>query len=185
MVKNKISAKNWVVIFLLLLFFASPFFIAQWFFYHKGSAVPAHLGTVNHGKLIHPLITIQQVIPSSTKIPSLNKHWTIFYVATSQNEKHINKVLDKIYRIRLALGKDFSQVGELLGSLKENTVESNPLKIPTVILSAQGAQILLGQLTLSQGIFLVDALGNIFMAYPVNIKSDDIYKDIRRLLSNQ
>lgn len=184
MSKN-ISTKNWITIFLLFLFFASPFFIAHWFFYHKGASVPAHLGTVNHGKLIHPLIPLQQVLASSTPMPVLNKHWTLLYVSTSQDIHHINKNLDKIYRIRLALGKDFSQVGQLFGTLKENALDPNPLKIQSIILSPKGTQRLLTQLKLSQGIFLIDASGNIFMAYPVNSKSEDIYKDIRRLISNQ
>ena len=130
---SKISKKNWLTIFLLFLFFASPFFIAQWFFYHKGASVPAHLGTVNHGKLIHPLIPLQQVLAASTQSPVLNKHWTLLYVSTSQNSDLLNKNLDKIYRIRLALGKEFSQVGQLFGALKENILDPNPLEIQTII----------------------------------------------------
>ncbi len=182
---NRISKKNWLIIFLLFLFFASPFFIAQWFFYHKGAEVPAHLGTVNHGKLIQPLIPLEYVVAPSTKIPLLNKHWTILYVSASKNSAHVNKILDKIYRIRLALGKEFSQVGELYGTLKHHTLTDNPLKIDTIVLSPKGMQQLISQLTRSQGIYLIDGKGNIFMAYSANINSEDIYKDIRRLISNQ
>lgn len=182
---NNMKTKNWLIILLLFCFFAAPFFLAQWFFYNKGNAVAIHLGTVNHGKLIQPVISLNDITTSAESSPSLKHRWTIFYATTSSHAKHINKILDKIYRIRLALGKEYSQVGELFGSTMPQPLVPNPLKINTVVLSSEGSQKLLSQLQLPTGIFLIDANKNIFIAYPEKVNSDDIYKDLRRLLSNQ
>jgi hypothetical protein len=182
---KKSSLKNWGILALLLIFFGSPFFLAQWFFYHKGAAVPAELGTVNHGQLIQPPVILDQVLNIPPTHLKLKKHWYILYISNSENEKQINQALDKIYRIRLALGKEFSHVGELFGTPKSNALTSNPLKIHSFILSPQGTEKLLSFLKAPQGIFLMDTSKNIFMVYPENVNSDDIYKDIRRLISNQ
>lgn len=180
---KKSNLKNSFTLGILILFCVTPFFLAQWIYYHRASEVTQKLGTVNHGKLIRPLITLNQIIDTNTALPALNHHWSIFYVSTSKDKTQIDKTLDKIYRIRLALGKDFSQVGEVFGTLKSNVLESNLLNIPEIILSPQGLEKLLTYLNTPQGIFLIDPAENVFMGYPDNVNSEDIYQDIRRLIS--
>lgn len=181
MKKNVI--KNWGVIFILLLFFVSPFFLAKWFFYQHGSDVVSTLGTVNHGKLIQPPIPLKQILKSTTHKILLKHKWYIFYVLNAKANQNADAVLDKIQRIRLALGKDFSQVGAVLGvSQKIYNVKVDPAVLSEVSLSQKGIQHLLAFSENSQGIFIMDPQFNIILSYPTDVNSEAIYRDIQRLL---
>lgn len=182
------SQKNKLIPIILILLFATPFFLAQWFFYHHGTDVTQKLGTVNHGQFIQPPVEFNSIVDTNTSQLKLKHQWYLVYITmTSDTNDHTEQALDKLYRIRVALGKEFSRVGELLGTLKEMPLSSshNPLNIPSITVTQSGTNPLLSLLKSSQGIFLMDPSQHIFMAYPDTAPSDDIYQDIRRLLSNQ
>ena len=179
------SRKNKIALIILFFLFVTPFFAANWLFYHHGTEISKHLGTVNHGRFIQPSIDLNQIIGPAVAPLSLKPKLYLLYVSTAKDSKSTHSALDKIYRIRLALGKDFSKVGELCGLMTGNALAPNPLKITTLTLSSEGIAKLLTFSKEPQGIFLMDSSWHIFMAYSVNAKSDDIYQDIRRLISNQ
>lgn len=176
---TKTDTKKYLILLLLLIVFASPFFLAKWVFYQHGSAVLSTLGTVNQGKLIQPMVTL------NVSTSDLAHKWYLCYIAEN-NTHDIAIILDKMQRIRLSLGKEFSQVGLLIGETQAIDVTSD---VPTDALKILIPQHLVDQLLAIQGkpsgIFIMDPAHHIILAYPVDVNSEAIYQDIQRLLKVQ
>jgi|GEM_PF-5895374 len=100
------KAKKYSMLIAMLLLFASPFLLAWQF--HQASPVLKKLGTVNRGHLIVPPMAVSKLLESGT--PVLHKKWHLLYLGNADSV-----VLDKLARIRLALGKDYSRVDEIFG----------------------------------------------------------------------
>ena len=183
---KKSGLKNTLFIFMVFVLFAAPFFLAHWFYEHKSSEILSTLGTVNNGRLIQPPIKLSYILSDSQQ--ATPEKWIFLCVVRSTEDKAvITRLLDKLERIRLALGKEYSKTSLILGLPKTNGLPENwPVEmqsIPRIILSEKGIHLLLDRLEgSSNGIFLVDPHGNVIMLYPPDEKSDDIYKDIQRLL---
>lgn len=188
-----IKLKKPLILVLLLLLFASPFFLAHYFFYRYGSQVVSTLGTMNKGILIKPAIPLKEILNRSTlalqqgsKI--VQNKWYILYVISSKEQSNalIEKTVDKIQRIRLSLGKDFSKVGFFLAGSKNTMRKVSALSkeisvVPRLVLNKKGVNELLLTTSAEESIFIMDPKQRILLAYPIDVNSEDIYKDIQRL----
>ncbi len=172
------------VICILFILFVSPFFLARWFFYDYGTDVLSALGTVNEGHLIQPPIQLDIKNITTTE----GKKWTIVCVASDQvSNDVVESTLDKIQRIRLSLGKEFSETSALLilppsysEEIQMPTIVSED--IPEMTLPENKMAELLVFSGGEQGIFIMDSENRVLLAYSIEANSEAIYKDIRRLI---
>jgi hypothetical protein len=188
------KSRKLLIIVVLFGLFAIPFFLARWVYTEHASTVLTQLGTVNQGKLIEPPIHL--VVQSNVK---LEKKWYLIYVTSDKNlvkslkDKQMNKImpitttLDKIQRIRLSLGKKFSQIGALLVLSHQENIPMPVVvqeAIPEVTIPENTIDALLTFSGGSEGVFIVDPDRNVILAYSVDTDSEAIYKDLGRLLKS-
>lgn len=136
------KSKTLCIFIILCILFVTPFLLARYFFTEYRDTLTSTLGTVNKGKLLEPPI----VLPGKWE-----PKWTM--LSTS------DQTWDKIQRIQLALGKDFSRVA---------IAKINNIELPANIAA--------------NSIFIMDAEHRVILAYPADVNPDDVYRDIERLL---
>lgn len=147
---------------------------------YKGGA--EHLRKVNKGTLISPMIASKNIAFRSydAKPVSFQKKWTVLY-HVSDCEKTCEKILDKVLRVRLALGKDMSRTQAAL--VTNSKVPTRLLNSMSEVRQLDTQALLLSDSTLDlDQIYLIDPLGNIMMRYDASAHPKDIYSDITRLL---
>lgn len=171
---------RWVNIALGTLFLLP---VATAFFFYQGGA--RYLGRMNKGTLVTPLIASSALaIRDEDKNPvTLDKKWTILYRA-KQCDKACEKVMDKILRVRLALGRDMSRTqAALLSDEKVGDTLSKQMRD----VRGLDTKALLSSLNNTVGlaahqIYLVDPKGYIMMRYNAGVAPKAIYSDLGRLL---
>lgn len=169
-----LQTRNSMVLILLALVFTLPGLAAVAFFKH-----PQWLGTtaVNRGEL---LSAPQQVsgLPDSSK-------WRLVLWQPKACNKDCRQQLDKLARIRLALGRRLYEVDEYL--LSPQGIEAVPhqwqdvLRDQTIHVARQNPGGLLGE---HARIFIASPDAHLILAYALNGKPDDIFHDLKRLLSS-
>lgn len=155
---------------------------AAWLLYHYHSHF--QFKTVNHGVLISPPIASQPLWESAVG----QKKWQIMYIPNDCNEQ-CEKQLFALHQIREALGKEAKRI-----HLAVVLNESCPLKeaydfqkyAMTAKRSAELKQLLVQHndkdFVMTNKIYLIDPMGNLFMYYPDTGNPMDILKDFKRLL---
>ncbi len=192
---NKNYHKYWILLALAILFLGPV--IAALSFYESGNNwIPSR---INYGKLIQPLINIQQLKISQTDgEPLKNKQllgkWSMLYVEPAQCQQNCEQVLYKMQQIRLALGKDINRVQRIVATFSNDKnhqlaekIAANYQGTELVHIDKKQFEIYFKQQTTASfntagEIFIVDPRGNIMMRYSASEKPDGIYNDLRRLL---
>lgn len=175
------SSKKGVIA--LVIVFAVPVILAklalemEWF----------NRGATNKGELLDPILQINEVdSPSEPK-------WRLLYVLPSSCDSECNNALFSLTQVWQALGKESDRA--------ESLVISTELSDKSPISDLEAHQVIRLLKTNSQsvkqvfkdtstdGIFVVDTLGNIILRYPLQkeqqeavLHSRDILADMRKLL---
>ncbi len=148
----------------IVLIFALPI-LASWFLYHYHTHFD--FKTVNHGVLLHSPIDVNYLYSQTTK--NEPKKWHIIAMCDSP----CAELNDQLTRVKKALGKDSDR---LLVKVKNS--HTPPLKKLQDTFIQQGNT----HFQVSNKIFLVDPLGNLFMYYPNTVDPMHILKDLKRVL---
>lgn len=178
----KTAKRKYMVLLILALFFAAPGISAYVFYHH-----PQWLGSgkTNKGTLLNPPVLLTQLASQFSKPEA---KWALVLWSPRACEKNCIKQLDKLARIRLALGRHLYEVESilLLGAdapdlsealvkvMKEQDIRV--LKLREQVVDAPLLQQHLG-------IFIANHDDYLVLAYQPKAKSKDIYHDIRQLLN--
>jgi hypothetical protein len=152
------------------------------FFFYGGAGF---LGQTNKGMLVTPVLPTDDLKLKAydNKPATFQKKWTVLYRVTAC-DKHCERVMDKLLRARLALGKDMARTEAKL--LSAEKVSPALLKIMKDVRGLDTGALLIdnrSKLALdTHTIFIVDPFGNIMMRYPDNSPPKDIHSDLVRLL---
>ncbi len=164
----KMTKSNYVILLFLALLFAAPGLMA-YLYYHNPQWLTAN--TANKGELLNP--------PQFIKLDNKAK-WRLILWYPRHCEIACLQEVDKLARVRLALGRRFYEVDQwlVLGEESSQTL--------TRTLHEQDIHFL----RLSRGaifpdkprIFIANPKGYLVLAYAETIKPKDIYHDINWLL---
>ena len=183
---------------LIALLFLAPL-LAAWVWYANIDAWrPTQL--INHGDLIspaRPLPDFSLVALDGATIDArfLHGKWTLVYIGSSEcdNACHVN--LDKVSRVRLALGKDMMRVQTLyvltdterVASLRPRLTPYEPVTVAA--LGSHGAPFMQqfetvvgGSVAAAGRVYMIDPLGNLMMSYGTASVARDLLQDLERLL---
>ena len=175
----KIVRGNYFILLLLGLVFLTPGISAYFFYTHPHwlAATPT-----NKGVFLNPPVLLAPLEPSGTK-------WRFVLWSPGACEASCIAQLDKLARIRLALGRRLYSVvtelvlgvnapplsDELVKALQERDIHT--LKLGT----ATNESMLVLQNHLE--IFIANPSNYLVLAYQPMVKPDDIYNDIKQLLT--
>ncbi|OCH98327.1 hypothetical protein A8135_12285 [Legionella jamestowniensis] len=173
----KMTKRKSLILLMLVVVFAAPGIAAYLFFTH-----PQWLGTstTNRGMLLTPAV---QFVDMEEK----NK-WRLILWSPNTCSKRCHEQLDKLARIRLALGRHLYQVelwlitGEqtslpasLLNLLKDEDIKIRQLSSH----EQQQFKILQSE----PQVFIANPADYLILTYALNAKSEAIFHDIKHLLS--
>jgi hypothetical protein len=182
---NKYKLKLSTIIFLIILFLL-PGVTALFFYKHQDWLSSPR---TNKGELLSPAIKFTTYMESpQIKIPSKgiafdrNPKWKLILWEPGRCNESCIKILDKLARIRLALGRRLYQVDvnvlSLSGSVSDEENKQFQKKDIHFLQALDSAQ-----LSKSAKIYLMDSQGYLILAYPTDFKAGDIYKDLKHLLT--
>lgn len=176
MKQNQNSSKRAMFLFLLLVFIL-PGCLAVLFFQH-----PQWIGnqTTNNGEFVSPLI----------KLDSLDKQsrWHLLLISDQACDKQCLSLLDKLARVRLALGRLSREVDLHLMVTEAVLLPDNFIRrqmkdvaMESQVLSPTDQKHLLSRNYL-RGVFIVDPRGYMVLFYPPGAHQKSIYKDLKHLI---
>lgn len=192
MTKEKSLLKSRIQFLSLVAIFVVPLLLATWLFYsgaHKKWITPA---ASNHGELILPTRSLPEIKITNAQGDAVNLleeargNWVYLHVFNAecdlacsaelfksrQVRKSLNQNIDRVERIFLNVGKDFTggfiqdHPDAVWYLLEQPSVElNNALQQPGV-----------------NDVFLLDPIGNIVLRYRPEHTSKGMFKDIKKLL---
>ncbi len=174
----KLVRRNYFVLLLLALLFATPGISAYFFYMH-----PSWLGntTTNKGILLNPPVLLAHAKTSSK--------WQLLLWSPTACEQSCIAELDKLARIRLALGRHLYKVEpQLLLSagtppLSESLVKAlHEQDFHTVRLSRSERE-KMPALPDHLEIFIVNPDAYLVLAYQPTVKPEDIFHDLKHLVT--
>lgn len=173
----KIAYRHSIILVLLVVLFAAPGLSALFVYYH-----PQWLGTgtINKGTLLSPPIELTE-LGSDAK-------WHLIFWSPQVCEASCLEQLDKLARVRLALGRRLYNVNLslLLGSNVEvpTTIQGqlDGLQVKTNKLSSDASINALAHYQAPR-LFISNPDNYLVLAYPQDVQPDDVFHDIKLLLS--
>lgn len=169
-----------LTIFILMLIFLLPGLAAQ-YVYHHPDLIPA--ATTNKGHLVREQIKL--VFPGDAD------KWHLAYWQAGQCETQCLAALDKLTRIRVALGRRYYQVDQWLLLAKAPTALPAALRHQLADQEIQRYTIDSNQqktnpyLQDRQGILLISPGHDLVLTYAANVNPKDVFEDLKHLLKNQ
>ncbi|MCA0402641.1 MAG: hypothetical protein LCH30_02475 [Proteobacteria bacterium] len=173
----KKSNLKYLTLLLLALVFIAPG-LSAYFYYNHPEWVTAK--TTNKGMLLSPPILLSKEMQKGDK-------WRLILVERNDCEKDCLQELDKLARIRLALGRHLYEVEQWLvidkekPNLNELRVQLKTTDIQLRPLEKESIERIPANLHLYP-FFIVSPEGYLILAYPKEVKSADIYHDLKQLL---
>lgn len=174
----KLLQRHYITLLILILLFSTPGFLAYIFYHH-----PEWLGAArtNKGVLLQPPM----------KVPSFSekKKWHLILWQPQRCQQQCLQDLDKLARVRLALGRRSYQVQTVLAlneqaeSLDQSvldTIKENDIRIVRLSEGDKPA-------TLSQNpqVFIGSPNDFLILSYSEKAKPDGIYHDLKKLLKKE
>lgn len=171
--------KRWLTLGILVVIFALPGFLAILYFTHPDWLT--RLATTNKGAWVR----------EGWQYPALadsGKAWTMVIVAPQGCDAGCEKALDKVLRVRTALGRHWYDIAVTVLSWKT-------FKLPNSALAANvqtervrwlrvNPSAWIGKAPPAQtGVFLADKQGRFILRYPITFKPAHLFADSKRLLS--
>lgn len=174
MKQNNTSTKLW----LLLITFIVPVVIS-WvlFYYHEHF----HFNTTNKGTLIDPPIPVGSFFQTKSAHPV----WQIVFIPERCVKDDCQKMMFTLSQLKKALGKDYDRIALTLVST--HTISSSA-KFDFEQLSLTEPQkfvlkkVFKKENAITNKIYLIDPVGNLFMYYQASVNPMDILKDLKHLL---
>jgi hypothetical protein len=170
--------RKYLVPIILVLLFAAPGLAAIFFFQHPEWLSEAK---INRGALLNPPILLE-------KNKSDDK-WVLLYWSPSDCDETCMKHLDKLARIRLALGRRLYNVDAklLLGKSArpvsaafKSRLKDQDIKVETF---TETEEILVSKLPNQSSIYIENPKGFLVMTYPSDVIPKDIHHDLKRFLN--
>lgn len=189
--KNPIFQKTFWVITALFLLFVVPLTLAAWMA-TKDKLFSKH--TTNHGTLIQPPIALSELKLRADHQRQLKHHWVLLYMLQGPCDKDCNKVLYSFRQIRTATGKNRNRVIRAVLTFHKQTKRD---KVLDKLLRTDYAGTLhvvslwpdknilrshVPHFPKSGDVYMVDPIANVMMYYGAAWRSEDIFKDLSRLL---
>ena len=164
--------KSRVIFILLFGIFLLPglmaLFLYQTHYFHN-------LPKINHGQLLKPPVKIHLDITSDK--------WGLIFWQPSVSEENLSDMIEKIKRIRLALGRRYFQVQPVLLT-KDKSLSKSAQKeltdnyfVHRVILADE-----MNLLSSQPAFYILSPEKYVIIRYSVDTASNHIFKDIKRLL---
>ena len=172
--------RNYIVLILLGLVFAAPGISAYLFYTHRTwlSAAPT-----NKGMLLNPPVLLASLGDTHSR------KWRLILWNAGPCEKKCIQQLDKLARVRLALGRRLYDVVPLLLLSAETPPISESL---SHALQEQDIQVARLPVDFKQGVLISNPHRTIFIANPdhylvlsyrSSVKPDDVFHDMKQLLN--
>ncbi|MBA3537720.1 MAG: hypothetical protein H0T84_14110 [Tatlockia sp.] len=174
----KMTKRNYLILFLLALIFAAPGLTAYLSYRHPQWFL---VNTTNKGELLNPPLLFSVIAQSKPK-------WRLIYWYPNACEAACLRQVDKLARIRLALGRHLYEVDEWLILAKESqqadeTMEKTLREQDIHIMPISSAIVAsIPVFTKKPQIFIANSEGYLVLAYKENAKPQDIYQDLKQLL---
>jgi len=174
----KICRRNYIVLFLLVALFAAPG-LSAYFLYNHNDWLGAP--KTNKGRLLSPPILLTQ--------PGTNTKWRLVLWSPGACDKGCIQQLDKLARIRLALGRRLYNVEFwlLLGvdapPLPDRLAHAAREQDIRVLKLSYDAFHQSSELPDFPEIFIMNPDNYLVLAYQMTSKPDDIFHDIKHLLN--
>lgn len=168
---------NYFILLTLAILFATPGITAYLFYQHPGwLSAPK----VNHGTLMNPPVALS-ILDASSK-------WRLVYWNPGVCAQTCLKQIDKLARIRLALGRKLYLVEQrlIIDNLQDTTeAVKKTLKQRDFHVTHLSSEDFTKDTKLnpSEQIFIVNPDNYLVLSYKLEAKSDDIYKDLKLLLN--
>jgi hypothetical protein len=157
--------KNHLQLSLLVVVFVIPIIVSVLLYYYHASF---RLKKLNHGTLLSAPIDANYLYSASKE-----KKWRVIYVTDQGCDAACQTINHNLHQMQIALNKDSQRVTIVL--LQGQTPSLQKLKNS---LSLQENP----QFVVSNKIYLVDPIGNLFMYYPSTANLMDVLKDLKRVL---
>ena len=175
---------------LLALVFFGPLAVAAWLYLGAGDWRPG--ATTNNGSLVDPVITLatgpmDSGRGGSTPAELLRDQWSIVYLERGDCAAECRDALLRIRQLRLATGREIDRVQRVLlvdGALPAADWLATEQPGLVTARPSSHAEIAAQLAPLGNGIYLVDPLGNLILAYPPESEPKTVYEDLKRLLRN-
>jgi hypothetical protein len=170
------NTKKLIILLCLAAIFLAPG-LAAYIFYHHTQWLSS--AKTNKGEIVRPNVELSFL--------TQNK-WKLILWSPGECDESCRIAMDKLARIRLALGRRLYQVDALLLRKEQTRALSMPFiqqlkdeDIHIRQLSSQEAQVLEPWSTQSK-IFIVNPEGYLVLAYALTSEPNDIYQDLKHLL---
>ena len=172
------ARKNKAILGLLVVLFASPSLVAYWLYRHPTSW---HAASINRGTLI----TTPTVLSS---MPSRDVKWHLVYWDPQACDAACLDAVEKIARVRIALGRRLYHVDVVL--LQDESTKAlsaaprqsmHALDVREVRLSASDVKTMQA-LSPSAAYFLMNPQQQLVLRYARQAPADDLFHDIKHLL---
>ena len=175
----KTTRRHYVILLLLVFLFAAPGLSAYFLYFH-----PQWLSstTTNKGELLNPPVLLTE----------LGKHskWQLVLWSPGTCEKSCMEQMDKLARVRLALGRRLYEVdlsllqGADAGPTNAGSA-TNTLQEPGVsmVRLSNNESVRLSGLYKNPTLFIANPEHYLVLVYPVTAKADDLFHDIKLLLA--
>lgn len=170
------------ILLVLLLIFLAPGIFAWYLFNHA-----SWLGktTTNYGDFVRPYLVISSLVqPLAQKkmVLGVQPKWHLILWEPKACQTACSNLQDKLLRIRVALGRKYYEVDEVLLLGEASLPESVKEGIDIISISSEEKAMLQKRFNKRQ-IFIGDAKGRLVLAYPAQVNSEFIYRDLKHLLN--
>jgi hypothetical protein len=180
----KALSRQSVQLLLLALVFIAPGLAAIYFYQHP-QWLSQH--TTNKGKLLSQPILIRK-LTSQAGLTNTPQWHLVVWRATNCNDECL-KSLDQLTQVRLALGRHYYEVSEVLLMPKGQTPLPMPLlaklrekSIQVVDVEGTALNTLLRD-SEQQSIYIANPQGYIVLQFEAPLKVDNVYHDMKQLLT--
>ncbi len=184
----KLLSRHAVMVLLLALLFFAPGLTAMYFYQHP-QWLSGH--STNKGNFVNPALPISSLnkLHTSTKLTANMPKWHVVLWRPDACDETCVTQLEQLARVRLALGRRYYEVDEVLLMGELSTPLSSELKaklgeqtIEAVYLPQMESEALAKE-SPGQRIFIANPQGFLVLSYAVTAESDDIYHDLKQLLT--
>lgn len=174
----KTVKRNYITLLILAVIFALPGFAAYEFYAHPKWL---HQAAINKGQLLSPPELLANV--------NAKPKWRLIVWSPGNCEAQCLEQIEKLARVRLALGRRLYQVDELLvinkaaSTLSDDLLQAFADKDIRVLALSEEQRLKQPALTETARIFIANPQDFLVLAYDINTKPGDIFHDIGQLLS--
>jgi hypothetical protein len=175
---QKLNKRSVTLLAMLLAVFVLPTVVSWLLFYYHDHF---QFKTTNRGTLVTPVISIADLNLGQTE-----KKWQIIYAPKDCGGSQYDKMTFTLHQLQQALGKDYKRVVLTLmvdqSCQLKDTHEFQVMKLASQQLSQWQKKFKRENFEITDKIFLVDPLGNLFMYYPADVDAMAILKDLKKVL---